>query len=395
MSAAGVAAQVVQCTEAWVDLAANPAALTVLGLQPGDVIETAHSMHGVPGWSYTALWNVRFLDPPAGGQFLLVESAGASDLPTSIQLKQLFPPLPTDIAGAIATQMMPTVNAFLHLCPVAHLTCGASLPNVAATMHSHMVRKREKARIKEGWASFPDQQVAIVPIPAPAVSSSESTPGCLPGWLPTGATQTTRDRSLRSSAPGGASSTLETVEGADGDTLFRVAPTRVTDGIAKMASDEAGRLYALALLGIARFLGARVGARDAADQGRQPVPSFVAYLLQVLFPNAGNRLAPKTRDELRSIAETLDEMGSHLPASSPEEALQRARVADRLTQRFKALETEGTEDAALGDYLQLTPKRSYGLASEGELEMAVTNKIRKAKFSAAVKTQNRSPSAGR
>ena len=185
------------------------------------------------------------------------------------------------------------------------------------------------------------------------------------------------------------------MEAGEGDTLFRVAPTRATDGIARMASDEAGRLYALALLGIARFLGARVGAKDAADQGRQPVPSFVAYLLQVLFPNAANRLSQKTREELRSIAETLDEMGSHLPASSPEEALQRARVADRLTQRFKSLETEGTEDAALGEYLQLTPKRSYGLASEGELDMAVSNKIRKAKFSAAVKGQNRSPSAGR
>ena len=153
---------------------------------------------------------------------------------------------------------------------------------------------------------------------------------------------------------------------------------RDRDAIGEIARTRAGELYARALVGIARLM--PISALAGANS-KIPVASFVAYLLQVLLPNARQRLTERTQGELRSVAEALDELGREEAGQSISEA--KARVADQLAQRFKALELEGSADAAVAEHLLIGPKRDYGLATDAELDLAVTKKIRDARYAQA------------
>ena len=85
------------------------------------------------------------------------------------------------------------------------------------------------------------------------------------------------------------------------------------------------------------------------------------------------------------MAESLEELGKEEAGQGISEA--KARVADQLAQRFKALELEGSADAAVAEHLLLGPKRDYGLATDAELDLAVNKRIRGARYAQACRTE--------
>ena len=87
---------------------------------------------------------------------------------------------------------------------------------------------------------------------------------------------------------------------------------------------------------------------------------------------------------MRDLADTLDEVGFEDPTTVVL-AESRARVADQLVQRLKALELEGTEDEAVARNLLLRPKKDFGLASDGELSAAVAKKVSEARYQSALR----------
>ncbi len=368
--------------EAWVDLAAAPGAILALGLCEGDVLETAHLDTASGHWAFTALWRVRYIDPvTAGGVFVLAESGGASNEAAAQQLQRLYPKRPGDIHAAIASGEMANVSGFVHLCRQVHTHCGEALPNARATMHSHMVRKRTPATLTEAWATEIVKPAGGSGSPGAAVVDAKAgqPEAGMPSWLPQHAPVLDAGRRAGSSAAASSSQGADfgSAGTAEDQQVFGVA-LRDRDAIGEMARTRAGELYAKALLAIGKFM--PISALAGANS-KLPVASFVAYLLQVLLPNARQRLSARTQGELRSVAEALDELGKDEEGQTISEA--KARVADQLAQRFKALELEGSADGAVAEHLLLGPKRDYGLATDAELEIAVTKKIRDSRYAKA------------
>jgi len=171
--------------------------------------------------------------------------------------------------------------------------------------------------------------------------------------------------------------------------LFGVAPGRGrTDSLAAIHAERPGFLYAEGLSQVQKHMGSRSGAN-----GEKEVPKLLPYLLQIVVPSVGfDKMGQRTMDEMRTLAESLDSLaqGELDSQGMPVLSTAKAEVADRLMQRFKALECylqEGSWTSA--GALQLLPRKAFGLASDREVDSAMRRAVADARYDRASKDLKR------
>ena len=91
--------------------------------------------------------------------------------------------------------------------------------------------------------------------------------------------------------------------------------------------------------------------------------------------------------ELRSLATALDAIG----VSEPNDQLSErsARAADVMMQRFKAVERSLQEGWGAAKNLLLSPRRAWGLATEGESDAAMRRTLHEAAYAKALEQVSR------
>ena len=118
------------------------------------------------------------------------------------------------------------------------------------------------------------------------------------------------------------------------------------------------------------------------------MPKLLTYLLVVVLP-----LLPENKKdsgaihELRSLATALDAIGISEPNDQLSE--RSARAADVMMQRFKAVERSLQEGWGAARNLLLSPRRAWGLATEGESEAAMCRTLHEAAYAKALEQVSR------
>ena len=116
---------------------------------------------------------------------------------------------------------------------------------------------------------------------------------------------------------------------------------------------------------------------------------MLTYLLVCVLP-----LLPEAKrdtgavHELRSLAQALDELAKEDPPGAgglqTPASISKAKTADQLMQRFKAVEMSLSEGWAAARNLLLTSRRPFGLASDLENAAAMKETLQEAAYEKAL-----------
>ena len=355
----------------WVSLVNNPAALTQLALAEDSYLEIALADPVGGVWAASAVFAIRKLDPQDGaGQFALVDLVGASLPAYASSLEPAFPRLSPHLYGQLADSAAAQAPvAVLHLCTSSLATCTSVYGNLGV-QHAELCRVRSAAGLTEQWLKAGLGGATAV------VAQGPQTQGGLPAWLHL----TPQSRAKAPGQPGQSSGIAAASDGTLSMQPFHSAPPR--NYVADTASNTPGQLYADGMERVRTFMGQRGGATSSGGHAQGP-PSLAAYVLLCVIPllPENKRESPPVL-EMKNLALSLDAIGHSEPNEKASE--QKARTADILMQRFKAVELSMTEGWSAAKNLLLMPKRAYGLASDAESEAAMRTTLHEASYQKAL-----------
>ena len=347
----------------WMSAETMPGSTLQLPLTNGSLIEviTYDDAGRADGTSLFLIDSVR---GDMGGYMLEASHKGSSVIHKGVQLDQLFTPLSGVNAGV------------LHICSCPRGHCSFAWPG-RTVLHADTARVRDASKVSEVWARGLEVGSGSSSFTAGGTAASEE--------------EVLQDKIKRlkkklndhrlSSGKGGVGDKLahaaakaakqsrrkrkrDRSESEDShSSLFELAPPGQKEADPNLVGQEfPGELYARATQELTKWCGSRGGT--SSDQAGR----WVQYLTAVFHgAHPINTVGLRTSRELRTLAEALDAIGTgDLP-----------RLADLLTQRFKAIETyvqDGTWQIA--KHQELIPAIEGGLSTVKERREAAKQETR-------------------
>jgi hypothetical protein len=378
----------------WIHFHGNSRRVRTLKVSAKDVLEAALPNEDGTAWGSRAIFRVRSSDDPHGsGQFLAVECGGASAPEVATELETAFPVVSSRCRQRAAGSVTENLDGgakplhLLHLCANGTENCRATYGRLGV-QHVEMVRKVQPGGLTADWIAEDFKELG--PSRESKRSTGDSSKSIVPSWAirkpgddadhepkEKGRRRRSRSRGRRRRRRGSSSRSSN----SEASELFRVAPGG-ENRIRRVAADFPGVLYRKGMERIAE----RLGTRQGCGRGQPLVANYVLIILNAVVPL--QEQSKRNREDMALTAQMLDTLGqADEEADSESQAFDpaKAKTADQLMQRFKAIEQAILDKGSwyTAENMSLLPDTTPGIATHGEREASLKMRLAEHKYEEA------------